>query len=157
MQFGAPERLGLVLEALHPVAEKTGLLRLALGINENRQIPAQPHRVHRFKKERAMAAYQVLDIMLRRHDQHVHAGVVHQPVEASGVERGNVLFFGDVEHGRSPCGALKYHLSKSERADEPDWPAGRIELRADRRTRNSLHCHNSALASREPLTSASSF
>ena len=72
------------------MAEEAGLLRLALGIDEDRQIAAQPHRVHGFEEERAMAAEQVLNIVLRGRDQDVDAGFVHQPVEQRGVERGGV-------------------------------------------------------------------
>ena len=86
-----PERLHLVLEILHAMAEEAGLLRRALGIDENRQVAAQSHGVHGFEEERAMAAEQVLDIMLRGRDQDVDPGLVHQPVEPRGIERGGVL------------------------------------------------------------------
>ena len=83
------------------MAEEARFVRFAFGINEYRQIARQAHRVHRFEKERAMAAEQVLHVVFRCHEQHVHAGVVHQPVQPLGVERRCVLSLGNVEHDRS--------------------------------------------------------
>ena len=51
-----------------------------------------------------MAAEQVLHIVFRCYEQHVHAGVIHQPVQPFGVERGCVLSLGNIEHDRSPGG-----------------------------------------------------
>jgi hypothetical protein len=51
-----------------------------------------------------MAAEQVLHIVFGCYEQHVHAGLIHQPVQPLGIERGCILSLGNVEHGRSPGG-----------------------------------------------------
>ncbi len=82
-----PERLHLALEVFEPMAEERGLLRRAFRIDDDRQVAAQSHRVHVVEEERAMAAEQVLHVVLRGREQHVNAGVFHQAVEPRGVER----------------------------------------------------------------------
>jgi hypothetical protein len=78
-----------VLEVLQPVAEVSRLVRLALRIDHDRQVAAQSHRVHVVEEERAVAAEQVLHIVLRGREQHVDPGLIHQAVEAGGIERGH--------------------------------------------------------------------
>jgi len=82
-----PERIVVALEVFQAVAEIRRLVGGALGIDQDRQVAAQSHRVHVVEEERAVAAEQVLHIVLRRRDQHIHAGLVHQLVETGGVER----------------------------------------------------------------------
>ena len=68
--------------------KNAGLLRRALGIDEDRQVAADsPIASMLLEEEGAMAAEQVLDVVLRGRDQHVDAGLVHPMVEAGGVER----------------------------------------------------------------------
>ena len=96
-----PERVVLLLKALETVTEIGRLLRGALGIDQNRQIAAQSHRIHGFEEVGAVAAEQILHVVLRGRDQHVDAGVVHQAVEPIGVERNGGASGGlldDVEH-----------------------------------------------------------
>ena len=114
-----PERLHLVLVVLHAVAEEARFVRFAFCVNEYRQVAREAHRIHRFEKERAMAAEQVLHIVLRRHEQHVHAGVVHQPVQPFGVERRCVLSLGNIEHDRSPDRSLDRPLGGEEAKANP--------------------------------------
>ena len=69
------------------MAEVGGLVGRALGIDQDRQVAAEPHRVHVVEEERAVAAEQVLHVVLGGRDQDVDAGLVHQPVEPLRVER----------------------------------------------------------------------
>jgi hypothetical protein len=70
-----------------PVADEGGLLGSAFGIDHDRQIAAHPHRVHVVEEEGAMAAEQILDVVLGGRQQDVDAGILHQVVEPAGVER----------------------------------------------------------------------
>src|ERR1700731_1824189 len=125
IDLGHPERFYLVLKTLHAMAEEAGLLRRAFAVDEHRQVAAQTHRVHGFEEEGAVAAEQVLHVMLRRRDQNIDARLVHEPVEERGIERGGVLALGDVEHDRSPgsCEFVRAYPIKSASADEPVWIA----------------------------------
>src|SRR5262249_48913614 len=87
LRFRRPHRLNFALEFLQAVADVGGLLRRALWIDENWQIARHAGRVHVIEKIRAMAAKQILHIVLRRRDDDVNAGFFHQPVEAVMVER----------------------------------------------------------------------
>src|SRR5258708_2615277 len=109
-----PERIVFLLKALHAMAEISRLLARALGIDEDRQIAAQSHRIHGLEEKGAMAAQQVLHVVLRGREQNVDPGLVHQPIEAMRIERDrgcNLL--DDVEHDQSslwadcsaPCAA----------------------------------------------------
>ena len=62
-------------------------------------------------------------------------GLVHQPVEPRGIERGGAWSLGDVEHdlissGLAGRGQLLAPPSKSATADEPDWIACRAPVDA---------------------------
>src|ERR1700741_3107213 len=70
-------------------------------------------------KERAMAAKQILDVVFRRRDQHVEAGLVLQPVEKSGIER-RCAVSRDVEHVQSP---LRHDFAGS--LANPPWKMNR--------------------------------
>ena len=85
--LGNPEWLYLGLVSLHAVAEITGLLRSAFHINEDRQITADPHCVHAVEKERAMAAEEVLDVVLGGGDEHIDPGLIHELVQSRGVQK----------------------------------------------------------------------
>src|SRR5262245_58995762 len=82
--------------ALEAMAEEGRLLRRPLGVDQQRQVATDPHGVHVVEEDRAVAAEQVLDVVLGVGDQHIDAGIVHEPVEALGVEGDGWL--GDVEH-----------------------------------------------------------
>jgi hypothetical protein len=97
-----PERMVVALEVLQAMAEIRSLVRRAFGIDQDRQVTAEPHCIHVIEEERAMAAEQVLHIVLRRRDQHVHAGLVHQPVKAGGVKRDRGRSFDGRVHVHSP-------------------------------------------------------
>jgi hypothetical protein len=96
-----------MLEVLQPVAEIRRLVGFALRIDHDRQIAAQAHRIHVVEEERAVPAEQVLHIMLRRREQHVDAGLVHQAVETACVER-NCLG-GHVVRSSFPCAHGDYN------------------------------------------------
>src|SRR5579871_2778860 len=74
------------------MAEKAGLVGGAFRIDENRQVAAQPHGVHGLEEKRPMAAEQILHVVLRRGDQQIHAGLVHQTIEPRGIEQGIAPF-----------------------------------------------------------------
>src|SRR5215470_4078742 len=96
-----PERLVLLLEALHAVTEERRLGRRAFRIDQDRQVAAQAHRIHGLEEEGAMTAEQVLHVVLRGHDQEVDAGLLHQAVEPIRIERDLGRHGGwldDVEH-----------------------------------------------------------
>ncbi len=98
------------------MAEEPRLLRIALGIDEDRQVAAQPHRIHSLEEERAVPAEQILHIVLRGRDQHVDAGVLHQAVEPGGVERDirrDTAWFHGVEH----CWNSLFHSAAIARID----------------------------------------
>src|SRR5256885_1706235 len=59
------------------MAKITCLLPSALGIDEDRQIAAQSHRVHGLEEKGAMPAEQILHIVFGRHDQDIDPGLVH--------------------------------------------------------------------------------
>ena len=84
--LGHPERLVLSLKAFRAVAEIGRLVGRALHVDEHRQIAGQTHRVHVVEEERAVAAEQILHIVLRGREQDIEAGLVHQPVEPVRIE-----------------------------------------------------------------------
>ena len=98
VQNGATSRL----VAFKAMAEERRLLRRALGVDQQRQIAADAHGVHVVEEDGAVAAQQVLDVVLGVGDQDIDAGIVHEPVEALGVEGDGWL--GDVEHERCSLG-----------------------------------------------------
>ena len=87
LRLRRPQRLGLVLEAFQAVADIAGLLRLAFRIDEDRQIAGDAGGIHVVEEIGAVAAEQILHIVLGGGEQHVDAGLVHQPVEAGVIER----------------------------------------------------------------------
>ena len=97
-----PERLHRDLITFHAMAEIAGLLRRALRIDEHRQVPGDPDRIHGVEEEGAMSAEQVLDIVLGGRQQHIDAGVVHQLIEPRRVEGRCTVSLAHVEHDRSP-------------------------------------------------------
>ena len=68
-----------------------------------------------------MPAEEILDVVFGRRQQHVKTGLVHQPVELSGVERSRFWSFADVEHMNFPeaQNAFSPHSSKPAEKDEP--------------------------------------
>ncbi len=106
LRLAHPEGIVLLLEAFQPVAEIGRPVGRALGIDEDRQVAAEPHRVHVVEKEGAVAAEQILHIVLGGREQQVDAGLLHQKVEPVGVERnGAARWCGGVEHDSLPCDA----------------------------------------------------
>lgn len=71
---------------LQPVADIDGLLRRALGIDQDGQIAADAHGIHVVEEDRALGPEQVLHIVLGGRDQNVEAGCFHQAVKLGGVE-----------------------------------------------------------------------
>ena len=69
------------------IADIAGLLGRALGIDQDRQIPADPERIHVVEEDRALGIEQILHIVLGGRDQHVDAGGVHQGIELGRIER----------------------------------------------------------------------
>jgi hypothetical protein len=102
LRFRHPERIVLLLEALHAMPEIASLLPSALGIDQDRQIAAQSHRIHGLEEEGAMPAQQILHVVLRRRDQKIDPRLIHEAVEPIRIERDrgcNLL--DDIEHDRS--------------------------------------------------------
>ena len=64
-----PELAELLLVALHAMADIGGLVRAAFDIDENRQIAADADRVEMIEEEEAVAAEEILDVVLGR-DHH---------------------------------------------------------------------------------------
>ena len=86
VQGGRPQAAQLLLEGLHGAADVGGALRLALAVDQRRQVAGGADRIHGLEEEEPVAAQQILDVVLGRSDQHVDAGVVEQRVEAAGIE-----------------------------------------------------------------------
>ena len=84
--LGRPERGDLLLVGLQAVAEECRFLRRTLGVDQQRQVAADAHGVHVVEEDGAMAAQQILDVVLGVGDQDIDAGLVHEPVELFGVE-----------------------------------------------------------------------
>ena len=82
-----------MLEAFQAMADIGGLFRLALRVDEDRQIAGDAGGIHDVEEIGAVAAQQVLHIVLGGGEHDVDAGRVHQPVEA-GVIEGNGEGFG---------------------------------------------------------------
>ena len=89
-----PELAELVLERLEPIADVGGLFRPAAPIDQHRQITAHADGVHVIEEEEAVAAEQILHVVLRRDEKRVDAGVLQKLVEPGGIERDG------------PCGRL---------------------------------------------------
>ena len=68
------------------MADIGGALGCAPEIDEERQIAAQARGVLAVEEEEAIAAEQILDVVLRRGDHHVDADLVEKIVQASGIE-----------------------------------------------------------------------
>ena len=96
------------------------LLRRAFRIDQRRQVAAQPHRIHRFEKEGAVTAEQVLHVVLRGREQHIDIGLVHEAVEPIHVERDGRNALADVEHEQNSLVRNSYAIEI-----EPRIPAGR--------------------------------
>jgi hypothetical protein len=62
------------------------VLGLAFAIDEHRQVAADADGLHRVEEKEAIAAEEVLRVVLRRRQEHVYAGVVEQLVELCCVE-----------------------------------------------------------------------
>src|SRR5262249_6423336 len=102
-----PEWMNRLLEALHAMAEISRLLSVALGIDQDRQIPAQSHRIHGLEEKGAMAAEQILHVVFRGREEDVDPGLVHQTIQPIGVERNCACsLFDDVEHIETPSGSI---------------------------------------------------
>ncbi|MGY3649467.1 hypothetical protein ACVWW2_004758 [Bradyrhizobium sp. LM4.3] len=81
-----PWRRNGALMGLQPVPDIDGVLRRALGIDQDRQITADAQRIHVVEEDRALGTQEVLHIVLGGRDQHVEAGGLHQTVELGGIE-----------------------------------------------------------------------
>src|SRR5215475_8911297 len=135
-----PERIVFLLKAFHAMPEITRLLPGALGIDEHRQIAAQSHRIHGLEEKGAMAAEQVLHIVLRGRDQDVDPGLVHQTIQAIRIERDrgcNLL--DDVEHDQSSL-----WIERSAPCTGRAWVSG--SLRSYTNTARSGHAPAAARA-----------
>src|SRR5215217_7489926 len=87
---------------LKSVSDKSGLVRCALRIDHKRQVAAQTHRVHVVEEERAMAAEQILNIVLGGGEQDVDPGILHEAIKPSAIEgNGELRLLSGVEHLRA--------------------------------------------------------
>ena len=82
----SPELAELLLIRFHPVPDIGRLVRPAFDVNEHGQVPADADRVEMIEEEEPVAAEQVLNVMLGRDHDGVHAGLVEELVEARGVK-----------------------------------------------------------------------
>jgi hypothetical protein len=62
------------------------MCRLTLAVDEYRQVAANADCIHVVEKEEAIAAQQILNIVLRGDEQDVDPGIVHQPIKQAMVE-----------------------------------------------------------------------
>ena len=76
-----------MLAAFHPVADIGGVVRPALLIDDDRQIAAVADRIHGGEEDELVAAEQILRVVLGGGEQHIDAGLLHQPVDPGLVER----------------------------------------------------------------------
>ncbi len=63
------------------------LVGLAFGIDHDRQVTGEAHRVHVVEEEGPVSAEQVLHIVLGGREQDVDPGLIHETVETRGIER----------------------------------------------------------------------
>src|SRR5262245_47763792 len=83
-----------------------GLVGSPLGVGQDRQVACDARGIHIVEKDRAVAAQQVLHVVLGGRKQQINTWLLHQAIEAAGVERGGGTGgrLGDVEHGVSSVG-----------------------------------------------------
>ncbi len=82
---GCPEWAVRVFPAFHLVADIGGMVGGAALINNHRQIATVANRIHRHEKNKAVAAQQILDVVLGCHQQHVQPRRLHQAVNTGKV------------------------------------------------------------------------
>ena len=87
MQCRRPERMVVVLAALHAIADIGGVVRPAFFVDDDRQIAAVADRIHGGEEDEFVAAEQILRVVLGSREQHIDAGLLHQPVDPCLVER----------------------------------------------------------------------
>src|ERR1700722_1548981 len=81
-----PELPMVFLVRLHSVSDIGRLVRTAFDIDQERQIAADANRVEMIEEEEAVAAQEILDVVLRANHHGVHAGLVEKIVKARAVE-----------------------------------------------------------------------
>jgi hypothetical protein len=95
------------------MAEISGFLRRAFRIDQHRQIPAQSHRIHVVEEKCAVAAKQILHIVLGGGDEDIDAGHVHEAIEAIRVERNRCPGLPrHVEHDEPPDCVTNAHFPR---------------------------------------------
>ena len=82
-----PELAEIALVGFHGMADIGAEIGAAFDIDQDRQIAADPDRIKVVEKEEPIAAEQILDVVLRRDQRRVDAGLIEQRVEAVVVER----------------------------------------------------------------------
>ena len=102
---GRPHRTDLALEFLQAMADVSRLLGRAFRVDQHRQIAGDAGRIHVVEEVGAMAAEQILHIVLGGRQHHVDAGLIHQAIKAIVIE-------GD----REPFGRLSVDVH-----DAPPW------------------------------------
>src|ERR1700734_3983002 len=81
-----PELAKRLLIGFHSVPDIGRLVRTAFDIDQERQIAADANRVEMIEEEEAVAAQEILDVVLRANPHRVHAGLVEKIVKARAVE-----------------------------------------------------------------------
>jgi len=67
-------------------ADVNRALRMPLRVDQDGQVAADPKRVEMVEEEEPIPTQEILDVVLRRDQQHVNAGVVQQRVEVTPVK-----------------------------------------------------------------------
>ncbi len=82
-----PELSQLLFVVLHPAPDIGSVLGLALLVNEGWEVAAHTGRIHRVEEEKAVAAEEILHVVLGRGDKDIDACIVQQFVQALSIER----------------------------------------------------------------------
>ena len=82
----APEATILGLRVLHYIPNIDGSFRDTFRIDKDRQVTADAESVEVVEEEKSVASQQILDVVLRRDQHDINAGIVQQRVEVMMVE-----------------------------------------------------------------------
>jgi hypothetical protein len=69
------------------MADISGLVEAPFDIDEQGKVAADADRVEMIEEEEPIAAEQILNIVLRRHDERIDAGRIEQRIETFAVKR----------------------------------------------------------------------
>src|SRR5688572_22304454 len=87
LHYGRPKPAELLLEDFQAVCKVSTTCQAALQIYKDGEIAAHSEGVHVVEEDEAVAAEQVLNVVLRRHDEEVQLRVFQKAIEARRIER----------------------------------------------------------------------